>query len=211
MHEPGAQQVLGRRYAQDGAGQAVAILADLARLPATAHFIATKLARHFIADEPPPRAIDRLAKAFRDSQGDLSSVYRTLIDLPECWAQTFAKFKTPAEYIVSALRGLQIPENFADRARGAFALLGERTYAPGSPAGWPDRSADWDGAAAVMKRIEWADALGQKLGAHRDAAALAPQWLGGGLTAATRTSIARAASAMQALTLLLTAPEFMRR
>jgi uncharacterized protein (DUF1800 family) len=62
-----------------------------------------------------------------------------------------------------------------------------------------------------MKRIEWADALGQKMGAHRNAAELAQQWLGGVMSASTHTSIARAASASQALTLLLSAPEFMRR
>jgi uncharacterized protein (DUF1800 family) len=211
MHEPGAQQVLGKRYAEDGVAQGVAVLSDLARHPSTAQFIATKLARHFIADEPAPQAIEHLARAYRDSGADLPSVYRALIDLPQCWAQTFAKFKTPGEYIISALRGLEIPENDADKARASFALLGERIYAPGSPAGWPDRSADWDGAGAVLKRIEWADALGQKIGAHRDAALLAPEWLGAGMSAATHTSIARAASGAQALTLLLTAPEFMRR
>jgi uncharacterized protein (DUF1800 family) len=62
-----------------------------------------------------------------------------------------------------------------------------------------------------MKRIEWADALGQKMGAHQDAALLAPQWLGAALSTATHTAITRAASGSQALTLLLTAPEFMRR
>jgi uncharacterized protein (DUF1800 family) len=211
MHEPGAQQVLGKRYAQDGVAQGVAVLADLARHPSTAQFIATKLARHFIADEPPPQAIEQLARAYRDSGGDLPSLYRALIDLPQCWAQTFAKFKTPGEYIISALRGLEIGEDYADKALASFELLGERIYSPGSPAGWPDTSADWDGAGAVLKRIEWADALSQKMGAHRDAAALAPEWLGAGLSAATHTSIARAASGTQALTLLLTAPEFMRR
>jgi len=211
MHEPGAQRLLGKRYAEDGMAQAVAVLSDLARHPATAHFVATKLARHFIADEPPAQAIEHLARAFTDSGGDLPSVYRALIDLPQCWAQTFAKFKTPGEYIISSLRGLELPENFADKARASFALLGERIYAPGSPAGWPDSSADWDGGAAILKRIEWADALGQKMGAHRDAAELAPEWLGAAMSAATHASIVRAASAAQALTLLLTAPEFMRR
>jgi uncharacterized protein (DUF1800 family) len=211
MHEPGAQHVLGKRYAEDGVAQGVTVLSDLAQHPATAHFIATKLARHFIADEPPQRAIEHLTRAFRDSRGDLPTLYGALIALRECWAQTFAKFKTPAEYIISSLRGLGLPENFADKARAAFALLGQRIYAPGSPAGWPDRSADWDGASAVLKRIEWADALGQKMGTHRDAAQLAPEWLGAGMSAATQTSIARAASGSQALTLLLTAPEFMRR
>jgi uncharacterized protein (DUF1800 family) len=211
MHEPGAQLILGKRYAQDGAEQGVAVLRDLAQRPAAANFIATKLARHFIADEPPPQAVAHLARVFHDSSGDLPSVYRALIGLKECWAQALAKFKTPGEYIISSLRGLQIPQNYADKARTSFALLGQRIYAPGSPAGWPDRSADWDGSSAVMKRIEWADALGQKIGAHQDAAQLAPQWLGAGMSAATHTSVARAASGAQALTLLLSAPEFMRR
>ena len=211
MHEPGAQVVLGKRYAEDDAEQGVAVLRDLAQRPAAAHFVATKLARHFIADDPPPLAVERLARVFHDSSGDLPTVYRALIGLKECWAQAAAKFKTPGEYIISSLRGLQVPENYADKARTSFALLGQRIYAPGSPAGWPDRSADWDGSSAVMKRIEWADALGQKMGVHQDAAQLAPQWLGAGLSAAMHSSIARAASGAQALTLLLTAPEFMRR
>ena len=177
----------------------------------TTHFIATKLARHFIADEPPPQAVEHLQRVFLDSSGDLPSVYRALIRLKESWTQAFSKFKTPGEYIVSSLRGLEIPDDYAPKAFASFALLGQRIYAPGSPAGWPDRSADWDGASAVMKRIEWADALSQKLGSHRDAASLAPQWLGAGMSTATHASIARAASASQALTLLLTAPEFMRR
>src|SRR6202035_2770072 len=209
--EPGPQAVLGKRYAEGGMEQGVAVLRDLAQRPATAHFIATKLARHFIADEPPAQAVERLARAFHDSGGELPAVYRALIGLQECWTQALAKFKTPGEYIISSLRGLQIPANSVDKARASFALLGQRIFAPGSPAGWPDRSADWDGSAAVMKRIEWADALSQRMGAHRDAAQLAPQWLGAGLSAATRTSIARAASGSQALTLLLSAPEFMRR
>jgi uncharacterized protein (DUF1800 family) len=211
MHEPGAQTVLGRRYAEGGVEQGEAVLRDLAQRPATAEFIATKLARHFIADEPPQRAVEVLAQSFRDSRGDLPTVYRALVALKESWAEALAKFKTPGEYIISSLRGLELAPEYADKARGSFALLGQRIYAPGSPAGWPDRSADWDGPSSILKRIEWADALGQKLGAHHDAAELAPQWLGGAMSAATHLSIKRAASASQALTLLLTAPEFMRR
>jgi uncharacterized protein (DUF1800 family) len=94
---------------------------------------------------------------------------------------------------------------------GAFEVLGQRTYSPGSPAGWPDRSDDWSGASALMKRIEWADAVGQRVGGRREATGLAPQLLGGNLAANTGTAISRAASAPQALTLLLAAPEFMRR
>jgi uncharacterized protein (DUF1800 family) len=89
--------------------------------------------------------------------------------------------------------------------------MGQRTYSPGSPAGWPDRSADWDGASALIKRLEWADAVGQRVGSRLEAATLAPQLLGDSLSKTTQTAIARAASGAQAITLLLASPEFMRR
>ncbi len=139
------------------------------------------------------------------------AVYRALLDAHEAWAQPLSKFKTPSDYIVSAYRGLSLPVEAGKGPLAPFELLGQRTWSPGSPAGWPDRSADWDGASAVIKRIEWADAVGARVGSRRDAAELAPQMLGANLTDATRTAVARAASASQALTLLVAAPEFMRR
>ena len=211
LHEPGAKVVLGRRYTGTGYEQGVAVLRDLANNPATAHFIATKLARHFIADEPPATAVDRIARAYMSSGGHLPTVYGALIDAPDAWTQPLAKYKTPSDYIISSFRGLEIPLDGVRAPLAPFELLGQRNYQPGSPAGWPDRSADWDGASALMKRIEWADAVGQRLGNRRDAAALAPQMLGETISDTTRTAIARAASSSQAVTLLLAAPEFMRR
>jgi uncharacterized protein (DUF1800 family) len=211
LHEPGAKVVLGKRYSDSGYDQGAQVLRDLARKPATAQFIATKLARHFIADDPPPRAVHRIANAFLSSDGHLPTVYRALIDSPEPWTQPVAKYKTPNDYIVSTFRGLNLPIPAGRAWLAPFEVMGQRTYSPGSPAGWPDRTADWDGASALIKRIEWADAVGQRVGSIRDAAELAPQLLGDNLAASTRTSIARAASGAQAVTLLLSAPEFMRR
>jgi uncharacterized protein (DUF1800 family) len=211
LHEPGPKVVLGKRYPDTGYDQGVAVLHDLANNPSTARFIATKLARHFIADDPPSKAVDRIAQAYMSSGGHLPTVYRALIDAPDAWTQPLAKYKTPSDYIVSSFRGLQIPFDKVRMPLAPFELLGQRNYGPGSPAGWPDRSADWDGGSALMKRIEWADAIGQKLGNRRDAAELAPQLLGATLSSATRTAIARAASGSQAVTLLMAAPEFMRR
>jgi uncharacterized protein (DUF1800 family) len=211
LHEPGAKQLLGTAYADGGYAQGVAVLRDLAGHRSTARFIATKLARHFIADDPPPQAVARLALAFTGSGGDLATVYRALIDSREAWVEPLAKYKTPSDYIISGFRGLTLPVEAGQPALTPFGLLGQRMWEPGSPAGWPDRSVDWDGASALMKRIEWADAVGQRLGNRRDAAALAPQLLGANLGAATRSAVAHAASASQALTLLLAAPEFLRR
>jgi len=210
-HEPGTKTVLGRQYTDKGYEQGVEVLNDLAQHPSTAHHIATKLARHFIADDPPPAAVERLAQAFTEFGGDLPSVYRALIDTREAWQEPLAKYKTPTDFIVSSYRGLSLPVDAAHGPLAPFELLGQRTWQPGSPAGWPDRSADWDGASALLKRVEWADAVGGRLGSRRNAAELAPQLLGANLADATGTAIARAASAQQAVTLLLAAPEFMRR
>jgi uncharacterized protein (DUF1800 family) len=211
LHEPGAKVVLGRRYAEEGLGQGVAVLHDLARERATARYIATKLARHFIADDPPPAAVSRLAEAFARSGGDLPTVYRALIDAREAWEQPLAKYKTPCDFIVSSYRGLALPVDAGHAPLAPFEVLGQRTWSPGSPAGWPDRSADWDGASALIRRLQWADAVGGRLGNRRDAVQLAPELLGANLTDATRAALAHAASAAQAVTLLLAAPEFMRR
>jgi uncharacterized protein (DUF1800 family) len=210
-HEPGSKVVLGKRYPDTGYDQGVAVLRDLASRPATARFIATKLARHFIADDPPAPAVARVAAAFSASGGDLPTVYRALIQSPEAWEQPVAKYKTPSDFIVSAYRGLELPVNEDKAPVGLFQLLGQRIWAPGSPAGWPDRSEDWDGASELLKRIEWADAVGQRVGSRCNAIALAPQLLGSELRAATREAIARAASGAQATALLLASPEFMRR
>jgi uncharacterized protein (DUF1800 family) len=211
LHEPGAQTVFHHRYDQPEQAQGRAVLSDLALAPPTARHIATKLARHFIADDPPPAAVARIAQAFERSGGDLPHVYRALFEGGEAWQTPLAKYKTPQDYLLSVYRGLQLPVADGPKSIAAFDVLGQRQFAPGSPAGWPDRSDDWDGASALMKRIEFADALSQRLGGTRAVAELGPQLLGPTYSDETRKSLQRAASDGQALTLLLTAPEFLRR
>jgi uncharacterized protein (DUF1800 family) len=211
LHEPGTQTVFHRRYGQSDQAQGRAALADLARSSATARHIATKLARHFIADDPPPAAVARIAAAFERSDGDLPQVYRALLSCEQAWQVPLAKYKTPQDYLLSIYRGLQLPVADAPRSIAGFGLLGQRQFAPGSPAGWPDRSDDWDGASALMKRIEFADTVAQRLGGTRAVLDLGPQLLGANYSEATRTSLSHAATDAQALTLLLTAPEFLRR
>src|SRR5262249_37549298 len=137
-HEPGTQTVLGKRYAEAGEGQARAVLRDLANHPATATHIATKLARHFIADDPPPDAVSRIAKAFRDSSGQLTEVHQALIDATPARRSEFAKYKTPHEFVVSTLRSVDFVPSKPQQVFAAFQLLGQRPFTPGSPAGWPD-------------------------------------------------------------------------
>ena len=211
LHEPGRRRMLGREYRESGYAQGVAALRDLAAARATALHIATKLCRHFIADEPPPAAVERISSVFLASSGDLPSVYRALIDAPEAWSEPLAKYKTPSDYVYSTYRALQLPVPEGQKALAPFELLGQRNFSPGSPAGWPDRAADWDGSASLLKRIEWADQVGQRVGSHVAAAERAAQSLGGTLSDRTRIAINHAESGAQALTLLLASPEFMRR
>jgi uncharacterized protein (DUF1800 family) len=211
FHEPGRKKLLGKSYGEEGVRQGEAILRDLALRPQTARFVCTKLARHFIADDPPRDAVERMTRAWLDSRAHLPTVYRALIESPEAWNPAQSKFKTPVDYIYSAYRGLDIPLREKRRALAGFEALGQRALSPGSPAGWPDTSADWDGSSALLKRITWADVVAQRLGDKRNARELAPQLLGGSLSEDTARAIARAESGSQALTLLLASPEFMRR
>lgn len=215
-HEPGPKTVLGQRY-PEGPEALPAVLRDLARHPSTARFIATKLARHFCADDPPAALVDRLAQSYRASGGELAEVYRTLIRSPEPWAQDPVKLKSPEEFAVSSARLLGLGERLVERGPANNLIvngvggLGQRVQAAPSPAGWPDRAEDWLGPEAVWKRVEWATRVGDRLGRGVDARALAESSLGGWLGDATRLQIERAADGTQAVALLLMAPEFQRR
>jgi uncharacterized protein (DUF1800 family) len=210
-HEPGPKTVLGKRY--DEGPQALTELArDLARHPSTARFIASKLARQFVADEPPAALVDRLARRFIDSAGHLPTVYAELVRAPEAWQPQPVKLKTPEELVVSAARVLRVGDAMLARGRdGGIGVMGQRVQAAPSPAGWPDRAEEWLGPDAVWKRLEWATRVGDRLGRQFDARALAGRSLGPWLSDTSRAQIERAADGPQALTLLLMAPEFQRR
>jgi uncharacterized protein (DUF1800 family) len=211
LHEPGSKTLLGRRYAEAGLQQGQAVLRDLASHPATARHLATKLARHFVADEPPPGLVDRLASAYASSDGHLPSVYATLVTWDGAWEPEARKFKTPQDFAYSAMRALAVAPREPKKLLSAFDVLGQRHWAPGSPAGWPDRQADWNGADALMKRIEWSVALADRVGNSHSALDAADASLGPLAGARTRGALSRAASGSQALALLLMSPEFQRR
>jgi uncharacterized protein (DUF1800 family) len=211
IHEPGAKILLRKRYAQDGLRQGMAVLDDLARHPATAQHLATKLARHFVADNPPGALVERLARAYLESEGDLPSVYASLVEWDGAWSLAPAKFKTPQEFIYSALRGLALVPDSPERLLAPFNLLGQPHFKPGSPAGWPDRASDWDGADALMKRIEWSSGLAARVGDARPVTETARSFLGPLLSSQSQASLARASSGAEALALLLMSPEFQRR
>jgi len=211
LHEPGAKSLLGRTYYQDGVEQGQRALHDLALHPRTAHHLATKLVRHFAGDEPAPSVVQHVAAAYLKADGDLPSTYRALLACHEVWEPQLSKFKTPADYIHSIWRALALPIADNARALAPFDQLGQRLFAPGSPAGWPDISAGWDGSSSLLKRIELVHGVAQRSASRVDALALAEASLGPSLSPATRTAIARAQDGVQGITLLFASPEFMRR
>jgi uncharacterized protein (DUF1800 family) len=211
LHEPGPKLFLGKTYAEQGQRQGEAVLADLARRPETANFIATKLVRHFIADDPPPAVVERVARAFLKSGGDLPSVYAALIESPEAWNADERKFKTPQDFVFSTLRALNVSPNQPEEVIRTFDLLGQRQYTPGSPAGWPDTSKSWDGSDALMHRVLWASRVGAKYENGLEPADLAAMSLGAYARPETLTALRRATSSGQAVALLLMSPEFQRR
>ena len=137
LHEPGPQEVIGKSYPDGGVEQGRAVLADLARHPATANHVAAKLARHFVADAPPPALVEQLAKTFRDTDGDLKEVAKALVASDEAWAAPRDKLKKPCEWVVAMLRAAGLRGD-PDRFRRGQAGLGEPLWFPPAPQGFPD-------------------------------------------------------------------------
>lgn len=211
LHEPGARTILGHSYGQEGEAQARAVLSDLAAHPATARHLATKLARHFAGDEPPPAMVARLERTWLRSGGDLPAVYREIIASPEAWAEAPAKFRTPWEWSLASLRAVGAREAEPQPTAGLLNQLGQPVWRPGSPAGFDDIAPSWAGPDALMRRVEAAERIAGRTGGRIDARQLGPRLLPGALSPVTTQAIARAESPVQGLALLLVAPEFLRR
>ncbi|EUC16337.1 UNVERIFIED_ORG: uncharacterized protein (DUF1800 family) [Burkholderia sp. CF145] len=215
LHEPGTRTIMGRRYDQPGEGQTLAVLHDLSSAPATATHIATKLARHFVADNPPPDVVDQLATAFMRSRGDLPTVYRALIDSDAAWSPVAVKFKSPWEWTVSSMRGLGM-HNLNDGANTVqmapvLTQLGQQVWRPGSPAGYDDIAASWAAPDALVRRVEIAQRFAARVGDRLDARSLGQTLTAGSLSDPTQLAVSRAESASTALALLLVSPDFQRR
>jgi uncharacterized protein (DUF1800 family) len=211
LHEPGARTIMGQRYDEPGEAQALAILHDLASSPATAQHIGAKLARHFVADNPPPAVTERLANAFMRSRGDLPTVYRALLDTPQAWSPAPVKFKTPWEWSISSMRALGWQDLGNLQSAPLLTQLGQPVWRPGSPAGYDDIAASWAAPDALVRRVEIAQRFAARVGDRLDARALGETLLAGSLSPPTASAVARAESATTAIALLLVSPDFQRR
>ncbi len=211
-HEPGTHTLCGRAYAQEGVAQGEAALADLARAPATARHLATKLVRHYVADDPPEAAVTRVAAAFQRSDGDLPSTMDALIECPEVWAQDFPKFRAPEDYAIGVLRAANVRTFPPGAGLVVLASLGQRPYSAPGPDGWPDIAASWLSPDLIWKRLEFAQSYAQRIArADIDPALLGEAALGPLLSPETREAVQRAESPVQGFALLFGAPEFQRR
>ena len=210
-HEPGARMVMGVRYDQDGQAQSAAVLADLAAKPQTARFVCAKIARHFVADEPPAALIARLEAAWMSSRGDLSRVAEALVAAPEAWAPQAGKFKTPYEFVVSSYRAAGVQPQAVEKVLPVLTALGQKPFSAPSPKGWPDDAPSWAAPDAIVKRMQFAQGFAALAIGDRDPSLLAREALGVRLSAETAQAVARAESRPEGLALLLMSPEFQRR
>ena len=208
LHEPGAQKVLDRTYEDAGVEQGRAVLRDLGVHRSTATHVATKLARHFVADDPPAQLITRLATTFRDTAGDLKEVTKALVASPEAWAAPRGKLKRPSEWVVSMVRAAGTPADAA-RFTGGQANLGEPLWRPPSPRGYADDEPTWiDG---MGRRLDIANAYAERIAGRVDPRHVMEAVLGSTVSAETTQAVGRAESRQQALALLFMSPEFQRR
>jgi uncharacterized protein (DUF1800 family) len=225
-HDDGEKVVLGRRIkAGGGRKDGEEVLDLLARHPSTAHFIATKLARRFVADEPPPSLVARVARRFTETGGDIREVVRAIVTSPEFLGGEYrrAKTKNPLEFVVSAVRAAGVEAANALPLVQSLRDLGMPLYGAQPPTGYADKAEAWVNSGALLNRMNFAVALtgGRMRGlrgpnqipvatdeARRTIAAVA---LAGELSPSTAATVARATTPAQAIALTLGSPEFQKR
>lgn len=210
MHDAGAKVVLGIRFAPGGGiDEGERMIHVLAHHPATAHHIAYKLCQRLVADEPPPALVDRVARKFLATDGDLRQTVKAVIDSPEFWnpAVYRAKVKSPFEYTISAVRAVNAQITDAAPIARALQQIGEPLYGAQPPTGYSDKADVWINTGALMSRLNFALSLasnklpgvhgdivtlipaGQGADASHSVEALAQALTGGSLTEETRNTI----------------------
>jgi len=210
-HEPGPQTLLRRIFDQQGVAQGEAALRMLCQHEKTAKFIATKLARHFVADDAPPALVERLAKTFQTTGGDLASVTRVLVNSEEAWSYPLTKMRSPRDFMMASWRLLgRIPEE-PQRILNALNVLGEPLWSPPGPNGFPDTKAAWEAPEQIKLRLDLAAQMARQLRDPPNPSDLLEEVFGPAASVATREAVRRAESKQQGIALLLMSPEMQRR
>lgn len=185
LHDDGDKEILGTTLHGAGSDELLAVLDLVARQPATARFIATKLARRFVSDEPSKQLIDKAAKTFIATQGDIRATLRTIAVSTEAQraAQRGDKVKRPLDLVLSALRAVGATSDDAGPVRKWLARMGQLPYGCLTPNGYPDRAEPWVSAGALVERLNFGLTLaaGQLRGTRVDLGDLfAPDLVFGG-------------------------------
>ena len=215
FHDEGDKVVLGH-HIKSGGGESDGeqVLDILAKQPATARFIATKLARRFVADTPPPALVDRAAATFRETDGNIREVVRTIITSPEFFAAEAyrAKVKSPFEFVVSAVRATGSDVTDAQPLVQAVRQLGMPLYMCQPPTGYADRADAWVNTGALLNRMNFAlQLVSARMRAVQPGNASVGAALGGDISDATAATLAKATDPKQVAALTLGSPEFQRR
>ena len=210
IHQPGSKTLLGRVYREGGESEALAALTDLAHHPATARHIATKLARHFIVDVPPADAVQRIARVFSDTGGDLKAVTRALMREEAAWRAPYAKLRTPNDLLVSAYRAVGVVPP-PEQVTAMLKTLGQMPFLAPSPAGWPDSASDWISPESVVRRADWCQVFAQRLDQPPDPLAVMQNTFGDTLPQEVQQAVQHAPDKRMALALLTASPQFQRR
>jgi uncharacterized protein (DUF1800 family) len=166
LHEPGPKTVLGVRYAEAGVEEGERVIRALCRHPSTARFVATKLVTHFVADDPPPQAVDRVARTFRDTDGDLRAVAGSLVDLQEAWDERMRKFRTPQDWLIAVLRAFNATE-VNETVMPLVRQLRHPLWSPQAPKGFGDKTQDWADPDSLLNRAELARTVARRLRSRR--------------------------------------------
>jgi uncharacterized protein (DUF1800 family) len=212
-HEPGTRRVLGRDYAESGVAQGRAILRDLALHPATATHLSRKLACHFVADTPPDALVRRMAQAYLASDGSLAALYGAMIDDAGAWSADARKFKTPDDFVVSAMRAGDFFLGTRPRALpDLLRELGQPPFTPRSPAGFPDTADDWAAGDALRKRLQVAGAFASQVDSNQSPLGFATDALGvDAISAGLAAALKRSGSPQDGYALLFASPAFQWR
>jgi uncharacterized protein (DUF1800 family) len=182
MHDEGAKIVLGHKIHSGGMADGIEVLNLLAKSPVTAHYLSLQLAQRFVADDPPPALVDRMAKTYLKKDGDLREVMRTMLQSPEFWSQGAyqAKVKTPFELVVSALRSTSANVDTAFVLGNELRKLGEPLYRKMEPTGYSFANSEWISSASLLERVNFAATLAHnRVPGVKIPATIDPQWLAG--------------------------------
>jgi uncharacterized protein (DUF1800 family) len=217
LHDAGAKTVLGIRFpAGGGIEEGERMIHVLAHHPNTAHHIALQLCQRLVADDPPKALVDRVAKRFLETDGDLRQTVKAVIDSREFWDPKFyrAKVKSPFEYAVSAVRAIGARVEDPMPLARELQKMGEPLYGAQPPTGYSDKAEAWENAGALMNRLNFALALASNRmpGVRVDTDKLAAIDVGTELTAETKKTIAeKGGDRVTAAGLMLGSPEFQRQ